>query len=77
MSWKKLQAESKVHVHKTSKKELGDLRAVILRDLEDAEIQELSDGRRFAPPTMPPCRRQKCPSPVPGTGRLPRPAITV
>src|SRR6266849_1923219 len=48
MSWKKLQAESKVHAHKTSKKELGDLRAVILRDLEDAAIQELSDDRRFA-----------------------------
>ena len=48
MSWKKLQAEGKVHAHKTSKKELGDLRAVIVRDLEDAAIQELSDDRRFA-----------------------------
>ena len=48
MSWKKLQAEGKVHVHKTSKKELDDLRAVIVRDLEDAAIQELSDDRRFA-----------------------------
>ena len=48
MSWKKLQADSKVHAHKTSKKELDDLRAVILRDLEDATIQELSDDRRFA-----------------------------
>jgi hypothetical protein len=27
---------------------VDDLRAVILRDLEDAEIQELSDDRRFA-----------------------------
>ncbi len=48
MSWKKLQAEGKVQALKTSKKELGDLRAVILRDLEDAAIQELSDDRRFA-----------------------------
>jgi hypothetical protein len=48
MSWKKLQAEGKVHAHKTSKKELEDLRAVIIRDLEDAAIQELSDDRRFA-----------------------------
>ena len=48
MSWKKLQAEGKVHAHKASKKEVDDLRAVILRDLEDAEIQELSDDRRFA-----------------------------
>jgi len=29
-------------------KELDDLRAVIVRDLEDAAIQELSDDRRFA-----------------------------
>ena len=46
MSWKKLLAESKVHAHKTSRKELDDLRAVIVRDLEDAAIQELSDDRR-------------------------------
>jgi len=48
MSWKELLAESKVHAHKTSRKELDDLRAVIVRDLEDAAIQELSDDRRFA-----------------------------
>jgi hypothetical protein len=48
MSWKKLEAEGKVHAHKPSKREVDDLRAVILRDLEDAEIQELSDDRRFA-----------------------------
>ncbi|HXM99425.1 MAG TPA: hypothetical protein VN982_13200 [Candidatus Dormibacteraeota bacterium] len=48
MSWKKLQAESKVHAHKTSKKELDELRALVARDLEDAAIQELSDDRRFA-----------------------------
>jgi hypothetical protein len=48
MSWKKLQAEGKVRTHKTSRKELDDLRAVIVRDLEDAAIQELSDDRRFA-----------------------------
>jgi len=48
MSWKKLQADGKVRAHTTSKKELGDLRAVIVRDLEDAAIQELSDDRRFA-----------------------------
>lgn len=48
MSWKKLQAEGKVHVHKTDKKELDHLRTVIVRDLEDAAIQELSDDRRFA-----------------------------
>jgi hypothetical protein len=48
MSWKKLQQEAKVHQHKTSKKELDELRALIERDLEDAAIQELSDDRRFA-----------------------------
>ena len=48
MSWKKLLAENKVHAHNTSRKELDDLRAVIVRDLEDAAIRELSDDRRFA-----------------------------
>jgi len=48
MSWKKLQAEGKVHAHKTSKKELDELRSLIARDLEDAAIQELSDDRRYA-----------------------------
>jgi hypothetical protein len=48
MSWKKLQAEGKVRANKASRKELDDLRAVVVRDLEDAAIQELSDDRRFA-----------------------------
>ncbi len=48
MSWKKLQAAGKVHAHKTSKQELDELRTVIVRDLEDSAIQELSDDRRFA-----------------------------
>ena len=48
MSWRKLQAEGKVHAHRVSKKELEQLRAVIARDLEDATIRELSDDRRFA-----------------------------
>src|SRR5882724_11257934 len=48
MSWKKLQAEGRVRTHKTSKKELSELRAIVARDLEDAAIQELSDDRRFA-----------------------------
>jgi hypothetical protein len=48
MSWKKLQAEGRVRTHKTSKKELNELRALIARDLEDAAIQALLDDRRFA-----------------------------
>jgi hypothetical protein len=48
MNWKKLQAEGRVRTHKTGKKELNELRALIARDLEDAAIQELSDDRRFA-----------------------------
>jgi len=48
MSWKSLQAQGRVRVHKASKKELDELRAVIARDLEDAAIQELSDDLRFA-----------------------------
>jgi hypothetical protein len=48
MSWKKLLAEHKVHTHRTSKKELDALRAVIARDLSDAAVHGLSDDRRFA-----------------------------
>jgi hypothetical protein len=48
MSWKKLLAERKVHTHKTGKKELDALRALIQRDLADASIKGLSDDRRFA-----------------------------
>lgn len=48
MSWKQLLAARKVHMHKTSKQELDDLRAVIRRDLSDAAIPTLSEDRRFA-----------------------------
>jgi hypothetical protein len=48
MSWKQLLAARKVHMHKTSKQELDDLRAVIRRGLSDAAIPALSEDRRFA-----------------------------
>lgn len=48
MTWKKWQAEGRVHPHKASKRELDELRALIARDLEDAAIQALSDDRRYA-----------------------------
>ena len=48
MSWKLLLAARKVHAHQTSRRELDELRAVIQRDLADAEIPALSEDRRFA-----------------------------
>jgi hypothetical protein len=48
MTWKKLLAERKVRAHKTSKKELDALRALIARDLADAAVKELSEDRKFA-----------------------------
>lgn len=48
MTWKKLLVEHKVHSHKTSKKELDALRALIARDLADAAVKELSEDRKFA-----------------------------
>ena len=48
MSWQQLQTEGKVRPHVTSAQELFDLRAVVERDLEDAEIPNLSVDRRFA-----------------------------
>ena len=48
MTWKKLLAEHRVYAHRTSRKELDALRALIQRDLADANIKGLSDDRRFA-----------------------------
>lgn len=48
MSWQQLQTQGKVEPHATTLQELTDLRAVIERDIEDAEIVGLSSDRRFA-----------------------------
>lgn len=48
MTWQDLLNGQKVRVHKTSPEELRDLRAVVARDLADANIEALSDDRRFA-----------------------------
>src|SRR6201988_5155108 len=48
MSWKQLLAQHKVHLHRTSNEELGQLRALIDRDLNDAALSGLSADRRFA-----------------------------
>jgi hypothetical protein len=43
-----LLANNEVQRHKTSKKELEKLRAVIVRDLADASLAGVSADRRFA-----------------------------
>ncbi len=48
MSWTKLLASKEAQRHKTSKKELDNIRALIARDLADAAIAGLSADRRFA-----------------------------
>jgi hypothetical protein len=48
MSWKKLLQENKVHHHRTSLREVNELRKLIARDLADAAIPALSEDRRFA-----------------------------
>lgn len=48
MTWARLLASRDVQRHKTSKKELDDIRALIARDLADAAIAGLSADRRFA-----------------------------
>lgn len=48
MSWTKLLASRTVQPHATSKNEIDGLRDLIERDLRDADINELSDDRRFA-----------------------------
>jgi uncharacterized protein (UPF0332 family) len=48
MSWAQLLANHEVKRHKTSKKELDSIRAIIARDLADASIKSVSADRRFA-----------------------------
>ncbi len=48
MTWTHLLANNEVKQHKTSKKELDSIRAVIARDLADASLKGLSADRRFA-----------------------------
>ena len=48
VTWRQLLASNEVKRHRTSKKELESLRAVIVRDLADASLDRLSADRRFA-----------------------------
>ncbi len=48
MTWTKLLANHDVQRHRTSKRELDDIRALVGRDLADAKVQGLSADRRFA-----------------------------
>ena len=48
MTWTKLLASKDSQRHKSSKKELDNMRALIARDLTDAAIVGLSADRKFA-----------------------------
>ena len=48
MTWTRLLASKEAQRHKTSKKELNGMRALIARDLADSAIAGLSADRRFA-----------------------------
>jgi hypothetical protein len=48
VTWTKLLANKDAQKHKTSKKELDNMRALIARDLADASLAGLSADRRFA-----------------------------
>jgi uncharacterized protein (UPF0332 family) len=48
VTWTQLLANKEVQQHKTSRKELEKLRAVIARDLADASLAGVSADRRFA-----------------------------
>src|ERR1017187_4475986 len=48
MSWKQLLARGEVTVHRTSKQELDNIRALIARDMADASLPGLSADRQFA-----------------------------
>jgi uncharacterized protein (UPF0332 family) len=48
MTWTQLLASRDVQRHETSKRELDEMRALIARDLADAQVQGVSADRRFA-----------------------------
>jgi uncharacterized protein (UPF0332 family) len=48
VTWTQLLSNNEVQRHKTAKKELDQLRAVIRRDLADASLRGASADRRFA-----------------------------
>jgi hypothetical protein len=48
MSWQRLLTAHRVQRHTPSRHELDGLRAVVARDLRDAEVPGLSTDRRFA-----------------------------
>lgn len=48
MSWKQLLAKGEVKTHQTSKQELDNIHALIVRDLADAALVGLSADRKFA-----------------------------
>lgn len=47
-SWQQWLAKGDVRTHQTSKQEVDNLRALIIRDLADASVTALSADRRFA-----------------------------
>src|SRR5687768_13487749 len=48
VTWTKLLASHDVQRHRTSKKELDEMRALVARDLADSKVAGLSADRRFA-----------------------------
>jgi hypothetical protein len=48
VTWTSLLANKEAQKHKTSKKELDNMRALVARDLADASLAGLSADRRFA-----------------------------
>ncbi len=48
MTWQDLLNEGRIEKHTTSRAELDELRAVVARDLADADVDRLSADRRFA-----------------------------
>src|SRR5438552_5347131 len=49
MTWQGLLQAQRIKPHRSSRRELDDLRDVVERDLQDAGVRALSSDRRFAP----------------------------
>jgi uncharacterized protein (UPF0332 family) len=48
MNLRDLLSQGKLRAHKTSKKEIKNLLAIVRRDIKDAKVEDLSSDRRFA-----------------------------
>jgi len=71
VTWTNLLANKEAQKHKTSKKELDNMRALITRDLADAGLAGLPADRRFATVYNAALQALSCVGTLPAQGAVP------